>query len=135
MSDIDSPHEFPIVYDVTIDGGVDKSGNINQVWNKDALMNAIRMWFASFEGEGIRRPLDGGYLAAMLMRPMNQVSAEEFKMILRNGFDEDFRPLMVIRTLEIQPNYEKRYWRIYMELYSPDLKINATVNERIRAQV
>lgn len=131
----DAITDYPIVYDVSLDGKVKKNGEISQVWNKEALVNALKMWIASYKGEYIRNPEAGGYVTKHLMKPMRQDGIDAIKSSIRNGISDDFRPFLRIRQLEVVPNYEKRYWRIYMEVYSPDLKVDATVDEKIKNQV
>lgn len=132
MSDL---YDYPVVYDVAMEGGIDKQGKIQELWNEDALNNALKMWLSSFEGDLLRQPTRGGYVAPLLLRPMNRVNQGQLEQIVRNGFNEDFRPLLQLRTLQIEPNYEKGYWNTYIEVYSRDLKISTTVNERIKSQI
>lgn len=136
MSDINNQQlfDYPIIYDLDMAGGIDKQGNIKELWNIDALTNSIKMWMSSYRGDFIRRPMRSGYITPLLMKRMNQVDVDEFEQIIRDGFNEDFRPVLRILNLEVVPNYERRYWEIQMEVYSPDLKIQASVSERIKAK-
>jgi len=128
MSDVN----YPIVYDTSYTGGIDASGNLNQLWNADALNNAVMMWIASQEGEVFRKPTSGGYVTRFIGKPMGQVNISQFKMALRNGFDRDFQPYLKVITLNVIPHFEEKYWEIYMEYYSEDLKIYSTVSANIR---
>lgn len=129
MSDYSS---YPVLYDLDLSGGVDSYGRINEVYNSDALNNAILMWIASVEGETFRNPKKGGYITKLLGKPMRQTNVDQFKMQIRNGFDRDFRPYLTINALEVIPHYEEKYWEIYMEVYSEDLKIYTDVSANIR---
>ena len=130
----DQLYDYPVVYDVTLEGGSDKKGQIQESWNAEALNNSLKMWISSFRGDIIRQADRAGYIAPLVMKPMNQVDVDQFEQIVRDGFNDDFRPFLRILTLEITPNYERRYWEIFMQVYSPDLKIHAEVSERIKAQ-
>lgn len=133
MSDVQQIVDYPIVYDLDMEGGIDKKGHIKEVWNVEALTNSIKMWMSSFRGDILRGPDQGGYIAEIVMRPMTETDAEDFEQIIRNGFNEDFRPYLRVYDIEVVPNYERRYWNIRLQVYSPDLKIYAEVDERIKA--
>ena len=123
------------VYDHDYLGLVDGLGKINQVWGETALNQSIKLWFASLSGDIIRNPKKGGVLTPILSKPMTQVNADTIKMAIKDGIYQDFKPLLTINKLEVKPNYEERYWYIYVEVYSQDLKLSTTVEEKIKAKV
>lgn len=124
--------ETPLIFDYDISGRVGISGDILQVWEKDALINSLKMWIISRRGDVVREPQRGGYVFDWLLKPMNSVNAEEVEMSIRDGIDQDFTPFLRILNLSVTPINEKRQWRIYMEVYSPDLQLKATLDERIK---
>lgn len=125
--------DYPIVYDLNMEGSIDKKGHVREMWNAEALTNSIKMWISSFRGDIMRGPDRGGYISEILMRPMDETDTDDFEQIIRNGFNEDFRPYLRVYNIEIVPNYERRYWSIRLQVYSPDLKVYAEVDERIKA--
>ena len=127
--------EIPIIYDHHYEGGIDKNGIIKQVWDSEALNNSIKMWLASFSGEIIRNPSKGGYVMSWLLKPMSQVNKENLEMAIRDGFYQDFTPYLEILNLNVEPNYEYRYWHIQLEAYSPNLKLRVNVSEKIKNRV
>lgn len=126
-----------VIYDHYYSGGADYKGEIKQVWGEEAMTNAIRMWFASFSGEIIRQPQRGGLIRDILTKPMGEVEAEDIEMAIRDGFEQDFVPYMVIieDSLSVTPDYQNGKWIIYMKIYSPDFKIVTEVSEEIKARV
>jgi len=134
MSDTER-FDYPIIYDLAMEGGIDSQGKIKEVWNEAALNNSLKIWLSSYEGDMLRQPTRGGYLIPMLERPLTEANIDQFQQIIRNGFNDDFSPYLQIRQLNIIPEYEKRRFRIYLEVYSPDLKISTVVDERIKARV
>ena len=133
MQNIYDNPDVPILYDHDLKGGINDNGEINQIWEKDALNNAIKLWIASFKGEMIRRPNRGGYITRWLLKPMQSTDIDQIKMALRDGLEQDFVPYLEILDLSIIPDYENRQWKFYMEVYAPDLKIKTIISERIKS--
>lgn len=126
--------QYPIIYDLALEGGIDRKGNLREVWNVDAIMNSIRMFFASFRGEVLRSPNLGGAVVSQLFRPMSEVDIDFLESVIRSAFNNDFRPRLQIESLEIEPNFERRFFRITLAAYSPDSGLLVEVDERIKAQ-
>lgn len=124
----------PHIFDYDYRGTVDVKGNLKQLWGKDALDQSLKMWIASMKGESIRNPNRGGFLLAWLLKPITETTVEDIKMTIRDGIYQDFRPYLRIIDLVVEPNYEKRYWYIELKVYSPDLKVQTTVSERVKAR-
>ena len=127
--------ESPLIYDYDLSGRVGIGGDIIQVWEDEALINSLKMWIVSRRGDIIREPGRGGYLIDWLLKPMNEISAEDVEMAIRDGIDQDFDPFLKILYLSVTPNKDQRYWNIYMEVYSPDLHLRATLDEKIKATI
>jgi hypothetical protein len=123
------------VYDVDYRGRMNDNGGLRYLWGEDALNQAIKLWIASFQGEIVRQPGRGGYITYWILQPMNDDNAERVQMSIQDGFYQDFTPYLEIQTLKVAPNYEQRYWHIYMEVYSNTLKLSTTVDEKIKAKV
>ncbi len=125
----------PVLFDYDYQGQTDNKGRIKEFLNKEALSQSLKLWIASMEGDIVRQDKRGGYITRWLMKPMTSVSIDAFEMSIRDGIYQDFTPHLVIQTLEIKPNFEGRYWNIYLEVYSPDYKTNAIVDEKLRARL
>lgn len=127
--------ETPLIFDYDISGRIGLSGEIVQVWERDALINSLKMWIISRKGGIVREPGRGGYVFDWLLKPMHEVNAEDVEMSIRDGIDQDYTPYLKILNLKVTPNGAGRYWRIYMEVYSPELNMQATLDEKIKATV
>ena len=123
----------PLIFDYSYLGLKNERGEIKQLWEEEALTQSIKLWIASFRTDAMRNPQRGGYVTRWLMTPMNQVDEEEIVMSIRDGIYQDFSPYLEVRDLRATPNFERRYWEIYMEVYSPTLKVKAQVSEKIKA--
>jgi len=122
----------PLVFDYDISGRVGLGGDILQVWERDALINSLKMWVVSRRGDVIREPGRGGYLVDWLTKTMSDDNVENVEMAIRDGIDQDFDPYLRILHLRVTAENSKRYWRIYMEVFSPDLNLQATLDEKIK---
>ena len=125
--------ENPLIYDHDISGRIGLSGDILQVWEQDALINSLKMWISSRKGDMIHEPRRGGYLIDWLTKSMNETNIENLEMSIRDGLDQDFSPRLQIINLIVSPDTKKRQWNIYMEVFSPELKLRAVLDERIKA--
>ncbi|MFW6225386.1 MAG: hypothetical protein ACOC3V_00340 [bacterium] len=123
------------IYDVDYRARTEINGGLKYIWNDEALNQSVKLWLASFKGEIVRDPSRSGYITYWLMRPMNEAVIDNIETAIYDGFYQDFRPYLEIRTLKIEPNYAERYWYIYMEVYSTYLNLETTVEERIKARV
>jgi phage baseplate assembly protein W len=119
-------------YDLSIFGGVDINGNIKEVWGADALTNSIRLWLASFQGEVLRNPLVGGYLARLITKPMTPSQADNIKTEIMRGLVNEFIPKLDSIQLNITPNYEQKYWLIELSGWSKEVKSSVSVSDKIK---
>ena len=127
--------ENPLIYDYDISGGVGLNGDILQVWEQEALINSLKMWISSRRADIIREPERGGYLIDWLTKAMSADNIDAIQMSIRDGLDQDFSPHLQVINLIVTPDVQKRQWRIYMEIYSPELKLQAVLDERIKATI
>ena len=127
--------ETPLIFDYDISGRVGTSGDIVQVWEEDALKNSLKMWIVSRRGDIIREPERGGFIIDWLTKPLNEENAENVEMSIRDGIDQSFAPALKIQNLSVTADPERRQWRIYMEVTSPDLKLQVVLDERIKQKI
>jgi len=123
------------IYDHDYLGTVDTNGAIKQVWGEEALNQSLKHWLASFRGDIIRDPNKGGFLTPLLAKPMNLINQDNLKMAIKDGLYQDYKPYLAIQKLEVKAENEGRYWYIYLEVYSKDLKVSTVVEEKIKARV
>ncbi len=127
--------DVPVIYDTDLIGGINSKGQIKQIWGEEALNNSIKMWIASFKGEVLRDPDRAGYITQWLMKSMAEENIDDIEMAVRDGIDQDFYPALTILNLSITPDFTRRVWNFYLEVYSDMLKIRTVVSETIKAQV
>lgn len=123
------------IFDHHYQGLIDANGAIVQLWGEAALNQSIKLWLASFQGEIVRDPRRGGYISYWFMKPMATDNIDKIKMALKDGIYQDFEPALVIDLLQVEADFENRQWHIYIEVYSPSLKVRAIVDEKIKARV
>ena len=119
------------LFDLDMEGGFTRSGNIKKVYGTDALNNALKTWIISKRGEKIRRPAQGGSIYALLTKPMSEETYNLLDNAIRGEFENDFSPALIINELEIRPNYERRRWELKMVVTSPYLKIKTELNDNL----
>jgi hypothetical protein len=134
MTTIELQDNRGIPYDIYFLGGIDSQGRINELFGKDALRNAIRMWLISYKGEIIKKPYAGGYMVQWLYKPMTSVAPEDIEHSLRDGFDQDFRPTAFISNVSVIADYTKNQWLVTFDVYVPALKISIYIEEQIKNQ-
>ncbi len=127
--------ETPLIFDYDISGNIGLSGGIIQVWEEDALINSLKMWIVSRRTDIVREPGRGGYVIDWLTKAAQEQNIENLEMAIRDGIDQDFSPPLQIINLEVTVNALKRTWNIYMEVFSAQLNLRATLEERIKATV
>ena len=122
-----------IPYDIGL-SGVDQNGNLDEIFDKDAFINSLRLWLVSKSNEIIRSPGKGGIIFYWLLKPMNEVSENDIIFSIRDGAEIDFVPAIEVSNIQVTPDYTNKTWRIQFEVYSPTLKIKVSLDETIRNQ-
>lgn len=116
-------------------GSTDSKGQIKKVEFDDALTQSIKFWIASEQGDVVNFPDRGGYVYELLLRPMKETDIDEVEGAIRLGIERDFFPFLEIISLNVEANFEQRFWRIDAVFYSPDLNYQLNFTEKIRNQV
>lgn len=124
--------EKVVFKDYPLDAETTSSGVLRELEGQEAIVNALRLWISSFKGEIIRRPEDGGYITRWLMKPLNEETGIAIKRALLDGLTEDFTPVLIPTLIDVTPNYEKGFWEIHIEAYSPQFRETINVMENIR---
>lgn len=131
---IDIQTKTTTVFDYSIFGGINKKGEINQVWGSDAINNALLLWISSFKGDIIRDPLVGGIFTNLITKPMNQTNIINTERNALKALNNEFTPALQDIKISMTPNTEKRYWEISISAWSPDIKDSVYVSTRIKNQ-
>ena len=121
------------IFDYHYLGYTNTRGELQHLWEEDALNQSIKLWIASFKGDVIRNPGRGGYINKLFMQPMKITDKDRVIMVIKNGLFQDFEPHLEIIALDVIPNLQNNYWELYMEVYSPSLRVKTSVSERIKA--
>jgi len=108
------------LFDYDYRGEFDLSGNLKKVYNEDALINGLTMWFSSLSGELVRYPAWGGYLYDMIYKPMREEDVDIHYMSIRDGFEQNFTPYCSVESLDITPNFAERKWEIDLIIFVED---------------
>lgn len=120
------------IYDSDLIGSINVNGKVKELWNKDALDNAIKLWIISSNGELYRNPKKGGYVVPYLSKPMSDDTRDMITFQIKRGLEEDFVPYFIVSTVDVKPNYENKRWDIYIEGYSPNYKEFTQLNISIK---
>jgi hypothetical protein len=109
------------IYDVDIEGGFDNLGKVSELWGRDALSNAIKMWINTKRSEIMRSPSRGGYIEPYLTKPLDDNTAALILDTLRFGLTQDFGIKLVLIRLDVIANNNTKAWDIEIVVFSPDL--------------
>ena len=122
-----------VIYkDYSIDADLTSTGALKVLEGRDAITNALKLWISSFRGEVMRDPSKGGYVTRWLMKPISETTAIAIKRAILDGFNDEFYPILIPSVVEVIPNYEREYWEIHIEAYSPEFRENINMIENIR---
>jgi hypothetical protein len=122
-----------VIYkDYSIDADLTSTGALKVLEGRDAITNALKLWISSFRGEVMRDPGKGGYVTRWLMKPISETTAIAIKRAILDGFNDEFYPILIPSVVEVIPNYEREYWEIHIEAYSPEFRENINMIENIR---
>lgn len=114
--------DLKIVYDHSLFGGVDSKGIIKQLWGKDALANAVKIWLSLSQGELLRRPNDGGALVRLLAKPMSENAQQNIRTTITSALMNDFSPTLTDVQVDVTPDYAQRKWVIQASAYCDAIK-------------
>jgi hypothetical protein len=122
-----------VIYkDYSIDADLTSTGALKVLEGRDAITNALKLWISSFRGEVMRDPSKGGYITRWLMKPISETTAVAIKRAILDGLNDEFYPILIPSIVDVIPNYEREYWEIHIEAYSPEFRENINMIENIR---
>lgn len=120
------------IFDYDILGTQNIGDTTIELWNKDALNNAIKIWMTLFQGEIVRQPTVGGYLTTWIVKPMTEDNTDEIRESLIFGLENGFNPALKVQEISVKPDFQNRKWIIDVTVFSPDLKIQSELNLEIK---
>jgi len=111
--------EKKIFQDIDIYGEENKDGTAKEYLDEEAVKMAFTLWLTSKKGEFIRQPQNGGVFDSLLFKQMTPDKAQMIHFSIRNAINNSFFPSIKLLDLQITPNYEQRYWEIYIKYENP----------------
>lgn len=118
--------------DTDIRGQIDESGNLVTLTGIDAIKNSIIVWLTSFRNDILRSPGKGGYLTQHLYKPMSEYNRELIRDSITDGLYQDYFPAVRINSILVEPNYEKKEWTIYLDVYVSEIKEEITMSTTVK---
>lgn len=119
-------------FDCYLYGGLNSQGQIKEVYDIEAIKNAIILWLGSFKGEYVNNPTAGGYLTYHLAKPMNNERTEMIRLSILQGFKTDFFPSLIVTSINVEPDYKNRFYDIEVTGYSPIAGVPFQIGEKFR---
>lgn len=107
-------------------------GNIKIDYERDALVNSLKLWISSKRGDFVGGKTLGGYVRSAISRPMTETDALDVYQSVKNGLKDDFRPVLEILDLEITPDYEKKRWNIRLDAFAPEMRERILISESLK---
>lgn len=108
--------DFPLIKEITM------NGEIKVYENNKALMQAVKIWLSSSNGEKIRSR-DGGCLIRFLGKVMDENTIGEMERVIRNSLETEFSPNLTVDTLKVIADKTRNRWIIYIVAFSIELQI------------
>jgi phage baseplate assembly protein W len=121
------------IFDSSLSGGTNKRGEIENFIGTKALNNSVIMFLLSYRGEIIDYPNFGGIIVKYLNKPIDQNTANQIKNIVKTSLEEIFTPRLVVENISVIANYERNYYEIKVEGFSPEINTNFKIDEQFNA--
>lgn len=124
-----------VLYDVSLSGYSPASSGVNEVFNADAIDNALKLFLLADTGDYLGNPGRGGWLASKINKPMRTIDALDLKTSLELAIKTYFVPSLTVYDLQVIADLVKRRWSISFTYVAPDLKMSGTFSEQIAGRV
>lgn len=118
--------------DTDIRGLIDNSGNLTTLTGIDAIKNSVITWLTSFRNDIIRSPGKGGYLTQHLYKPMSEYNRQLIRDSIVDGLYQDYFPTVRINSIQVSPDYEKKEWTIFLDIYVSEIKEEVTMSTTVK---
>lgn len=120
-----------LLFDYKREGGFDLQGQIKKLFGEEAFRQSITMWLESEKGEVLRQPSRGGYVTQYLQKSMTDATADAIAVSIRNGFEQDYTPLVTLKSVIVTPDYDNQEYLIDMVIDSTTLKLSTNFQTRL----
>lgn len=120
------------VYDIDALGTITSQGQIKEVFDKEAIENSIIMWLTSYNTDCIRNPGRGGYLVHFLQKPMSETNKDDIRDSIVDGLYQDYELLVDLKSIDVIPNYNEKYWEINIEAFITEINDFVSVSALIK---
>ena len=112
---------------------VDESGNIEVSLLRDkALVNGVKMWMLSREGDYYREPEKGGILDLLLGTPLDEEYSQNLKSEITTKFNAQFTLVQLI-DLDVSIDNNLGVWKLYYKVL--DILNKKIVDFNVNVQV
>lgn len=118
--------------DTDIRGLIDHSGNLVTLTGTEAIKNSIIVWLTSFRNDILRSPGKGGYLTQHLYKPMSEYNRDLIRDSIMDGLYQDYFPSVRVNSIQVVPDYEKKEWTIYLDVYVSEIKEEVTMSTTVK---
>ena len=81
----------------------------------DALVNDLKLWIQSSQGDYYRRPTMGGFFDTIRKYPLTSAGADQLASDLKGAITKNFTSITIIE-LNIIPDIANRGWRLRMAI-------------------
>ena len=116
MADV---QEQKIYQDLDVFGNENSDGTAKLYLDNEAIKMAFTLWLTSKRGDFLRQPTLGGVFDTLLFKQMSEEKAQMIHFSIKNAINNSFSPTIKLLDLQITPNYEQRYWEIYIKYENP----------------
>lgn len=121
-----------ILKDLDMFGKVENGVIVSYV-NKDALQNALLIWFTSRVGDRLRNPTRGGFLDFQITKQMDEDRLNNFRQRIRRALEKDFNDIFRVTYLDLSPDYNSRLLNVSLEVVCNSLQTNFELAVRVKA--
>lgn len=110
---------------------INSRGDVEILYDVDAIEQSIKAIMATVSGERVRNPL-GSTLVGLLFQPMTSRVVDSMKDEIRRVI-RLYEPRVSIRTIEITPDYNKNIYDILLEFDVVGLTGRFNTNTKLKS--
>ena len=114
--------DFPFYKKVT------NNGALLDLYNSDALSQAVKIWLASKKNEKVRSR-GGGIIAQHIGKMMDDERADMIKQAIIRGLKTEFTPSLIPVKVDVIGDYDNERWIVEIVAYNADLQVG--VNTKV----